>query len=449
MSPVSTTPVATPAATAHSLALHQVFGISSMVRDLTLFTDRPRELEREILATSGALSPSYFAGVDVVPETEREARAGDVALFRVATPGAYPDMETLWGGRVPLEVGREYVGVVCERGSTKLITAELPGGTRLRPGADLQFIAQAGGIGWATGFSPALEREHGVGVPSDVEVVGALYDRRTGSPLSTLDTTAGVGPTALEAGPLPPTVLVLGTGTDVGKTTAACALIRELCRTRTCLAVKASGTGWYEDSLLHARSGAFPVLNFTFAGLPTTYYVPEREYVAAMHRLFALAAQPERIPDWMVPPERRGQARRRADVIVVEHGGDLIWADIPAYLRDPLLMDGVRAVLVASESALALIGALDELDRLGVRNSERRKLYALVPLVNPEGFYRRVEGLLASRRLAGVVDVAKPALAGGKARRCGYSRHYDDILSCADLAYAVETHTWNPDPTPV
>jgi len=204
------------------------------------------------------------------------------------------------------------------------------------------------------------------------------------------------------------------------------------------MAIKATGTGWYEDSLLHAGSGAFPVLNFTFVGLPTTYNTSEETFLHAMYQLVSYAAAPNKIPQMFIQPGMRLYPIPSPELVMIEHGGDFISAGIPYYLQDSTLMSPVKVLVVCSESALGLVGALEELRRMGIRNETNRKIFATIPLVNPEAFYNRVETLLRLGLIEGILDVNKPTLTGEKERRCSYSAHYDDILSCGDFVRAIE-----------
>jgi dethiobiotin synthetase len=263
-----------------------------------------------------------------------------------------------------------------------------------------------------------------------------VFDARQDRVLNTLDQARLCEPVALA--PLPPCVLVLGVATDVGKTTAAAGLIHDLAQRYSCAAVKASGTGWYEDSLLHQQAGAIPALNFTFAGLPTTYYIPQQQFLNCMYRIMNYTAAPERIPEKYIHPDLRHRVLQKPNVIVVEHGGDFVWASIPYYLQDSALMASVRAIILCSESAMSLTGALDELESLGIINSDQLKVFASVPLINIEGFYKRIERHIQSGRIAGVFDINKPVITDEKDKRCDYSAHYDQILSRADLTRQVE-----------
>lgn len=413
------------------LSESKIYGISSMLRELSLLSAQPRHLENAILGRSYPLEPGLLRELPIVMTRGRALNVGDVVLFSLRGEiGAYPDMETLWGDRVDLAPGRVYVGVLCERQSSKLITGEFLARPQLGPQLDLQLIAQGGGIGYATGFSPTLRREHGSGRPADVEILGALgHPSRPGELLNTVRDTSPVGMEAIRR--RVPQIVCVGTATDVGKTTLIGAVIAGLSRFSVCAALKASGTGWYEDTLLHMQHGARLGSNFTFAGLPTTYNLPADLYLSRIRTVIDALTSGSDMPQHLLPPRSRCQTCR-AQLLLVEHGGDLIEANIPAYLGAEDLMRDVLAILICSESALALRGALDELKSLSVARSPL--VYANMPLVNPQGFMRRVEPLLRQGLISGVVDVNKPSLPSARARRLAYAERYDDILDVDSFA---------------
>ncbi|MFH1448173.1 MAG: hypothetical protein ABIG39_04880 [Candidatus Micrarchaeota archaeon] len=406
----------------------EISGISSMIRDLSLLSGNVWDMERGIQA--GKIDAGLFRDLRVAAG---EGNVGDLVLFKVETSGSYNGMETLWGKLVPLEVGRHYMGVLCERGSTKFMTAEFPEHPfPISEGLELQLVAQGGGVGYVTGFSPQLKNEGGSGTACDVLIEGLVWSE--GGEVLNISQTGLPAPGKFEPGEIPPNILLLGTATDVGKTTVAKEIIKHLSKRYACGAVKASGTGWYEDSLIHMDAGAFPVLSYTFAGLPTTYYVKEERYVAAMESVYWALAHPETIGKEFIDPKKRDGELKRPDVIFTEHGGDLIWANIPTFLKNGGLMESVFAIVICCESAVSLLGALGELKRHGV--DERIRVYASVPLTNPEGFFRRVQELLGSGVLAGVLDVNKPAETEDTRKR--YSMHYNEILSPEGLAGVLE-----------
>jgi len=349
-------------------------------------------------------------------------------------------METLWGNQIPLSTEENYIGVLCDRISSKLICGEVPKSICRPSGLDLQLIAQAGGIGEATGFSPTLMRTGSTGIATDIELIGVLRRAKLAAPLNITTSFDCTQPPGSEPVDPVPVILVLGSGTDVGKTTIARAIIERLSKITPCAAIKASGTGWYEDSELHRTSGAQPALTYTFAGLPTTYGVSEAQYLRAMQRLYYWVNNPREIPRHLRHPYERDRMSLKPSVVVIEHGGDILEGHVPTFLTNPDLMRPVQSIILCSESALSLAAMCEVLRRFGVYDSKQRAIYGALPYsVNPEGFLSRVGALPETRSLKGILDVAKPSIGGLKARRCGYTRHYDDILSVEDFIESIAT----------
>ena len=419
-----------------SIKSYEVHGISSMMRDLDWLADDVPALETEILGMQ-RLDPLLRPQLEVRSGAQLTARVGDVVLFRALQPGAYSDMETTWGGRVSLVSGRTYIGVICERNSTKFFTARL--GERRCPYDKLvlQFIAQAGGIGYCTGYSPALAKLTGCGRPADVEVLGVLYDASRQVYLNTISISGLASDDSQPPVGVPPTLLILGTTTDVGKTTMACRLLHGLSKTLRCVAIKASGTGWYEDSILHLGSGASWAMNFGFVGLPTTYWTDAALYTRAIYTLYRYVVHPGDLPLYKRPPNSRHEQPRRPQVLIVEHGGDVLGANVPVFLDDNCLMAPVRVVIVCSESALSLAGALAEMRsrRIGARHL---RLYAAMPQVNPEGFIDRVTPYIDRGELHGIVDIHKPEHEPAGGWRREYADRHSQALSANDIVTEIE-----------
>lgn len=409
-----------------------VHGITSIVRDLDWLADSFADLEAAILANQ-PLDPVLSPSLELRSGSGLTVRVGDVVLFRPQEQGAYSDMETTWGSRVNLVPGRTYVGVICERSSTKFFTASFTGKRFTYDRLVLQFVGQAGGIGYCTGYSPSLRQQTGSGRAANVDVLGILYHRAR---CAYLNTTTISGLLSGEARPpclVPPTLLIVGTATDVGKTTLACRLIQELSKSFCCAAIKASGTAWYEDSQLHAKSGAAWAINFSFAGLPTTYYVDRNVYKRAIYSLYHYVLAAEHMPVYKWPPEARNRKSERPEVLVVEHGGDILGANVPVFLEDKHLVDPVRSLVVCCESALALMGALQELQERQI-DSSRTRLYAAMPMVNPHAFLERVVPMIERGLLHGVIDVGKSEGPPEHGWRCGYTSRHSEVMTANDLA---------------
>jgi hypothetical protein len=415
-----------------SLKNLHIHGISSMIRDLDWMADSFTDLEAAVLANHPLethLSPS----LELRSGSSLTIRVGDVVLFRPMEEGPYRDMETTWGGRVALVPGHLYIGVMCERCSTKFFTASFSGKQFSYEKLVLQFVAQAGGIGYCTGCSPSLRQQTGFGRAANVEVLGILYDRSRCAYLNTLSISGLLSCEPPPPRAVPPTLLIVGTATDVGKTTLACSLLQEISKTFCAVAIKASGTAWYEDSQLHAKSGAAWTLNFSFAGLPTTYYVDSAIYRRAIYSLYHYVCAPECIPAHKRAPEARNQKMPQTEVLVVEHGGDILGADVPVFFEDSYLVDPVKILIICCESALALLGTLNELQERGI-DSSRTRIYAAMPLINPHAFLERVGPLTERGLLHGVIDIHKPESTPEHGWRREYTSRHSEIMTVKDMA---------------
>lgn len=408
-----------------------------MVRDISLLSDEPLALENNILKKPNFLDSNLFKDLKVKNGFNIKGHIGDLVVFAPISTGSYKNMETLWGNLVELEKDKNYIGVLCERGSTKLMSAEFP----LKPipikkNLILQLIAQAGGIGYVTGFSPQLKKENGMGVACDVKIKGLIY---SGSNALNIYEKKLPLPQKFKGDKIPPNILILGTATDVGKTTLVESLVSELSKKYTCAGVKASGTGWYFDSLLHLNAGCSLVLNYMHAGLPTTYYVPSKKYMNAMYSIFYALSNPKIIPKLFIPPNNRNKPINKPNMIITEHGGDLIWANIPNFLNGKKLMQSVFAIIICCESAVSLIGALSELKKNGITN-DKVKIYANMPLTNPESFFKRMEKIMSRNEIQGICDINKPKVG---INRKNYSIHYNKIYSLKKLVTCLRKDLTN------
>jgi len=88
-----------------------------------------------------------------------------------------------------------------------------------------------------------------------------------------------------------PSVLIIGTSMDAGKTTAACGIVRHLLAGGLRVGgAKLTGVGRYRDILQMRDAGADAVFDFVDAGLPCTICPPE-EMARALGQVFALVEE--------------------------------------------------------------------------------------------------------------------------------------------------------------
>ncbi len=147
-----------------------------------------------------------------------------------------------------------------------------------------------------------------------------------------------------------PAFLVVGTSSEVGKTTAAISVLRALRRSgrTSVVALKATGTSSLTELHSYQDFGAAPCLDCVDFGLPTTY-PSERDQAGEFFDTM--------LDTCLAIP---------ADAVLIECGGDMLGANVPAFLtrlvaRRPM----VRVILAASDS-LAALGAKSVLAEMGL-----------------------------------------------------------------------------------
>ena len=147
-----------------------------------------------------------------------------------------------------------------------------------------------------------------------------------------------LAPTDRIPDPCPPTLAVVGTSMDAGKTQTAAYLVRGL--TQAGLRVgfaKVTGTGSGGDTWLLTDAAAHPVLDFTDAGHASTYLVPpgevERVFVTLMSHL----------------------ARARVGAVVLEIADGVLQGETAALLESDAFRRLVSGVVFAAGDAMGAI----------------------------------------------------------------------------------------------
>lgn len=255
---------------------------------------------------------------DAVPST------GDVVLARVAAIGQHTRIEQTDGRRATLFPGDEVVVVYGDRYAPDQFHASVP--TDLGPCS----LVAAGGI------AAQVEAAHGkMQEATTLEPVGLLADA-AGRQLNLRGVAAQEIPRV--SGPRPVTIAVVGTSMNSGKTTSAAHLVRGLRLAGLRVgAAKVTGTGAGGDIWLLSDAGAFPVYDFTLAGLPSTYRVGPAEVLRVFVDLTSRLALDG------------------CDAVVIEVADGVFQQETAALLEDPVFREGVDAVLFAAVDALGAV----------------------------------------------------------------------------------------------
>lgn len=206
----------------------------------------------------------------------RRPRAGDLVLARVGKPGSHKRIELPSGRRAMMNPGDEIIVAYGDRYAPDQYEAYVPG--------DLGpcHLVAAGGI--AARAESWHDRLSG---PTEIEPVGLLGCARH-EPIN-------IGDFALKPvpGPMPEAVFaVFGTSMNAGKTITAATLIKGFSDAGFRVgAAKITGTAAGGDPWLMRDYGAADALDFSDAGLPSTFNVdPETILQGAKNMLYALAA---------------------------------------------------------------------------------------------------------------------------------------------------------------
>lgn len=249
-------------------------------------------------------------------------RAGDLLLAQVSAIGQHRFIELPDGRRARLFVGDEVIVCFGNRYAPDQFEVVVP--DSLQPCA----LAASGGLAGALLSQHAAMRK-----PTRITPLGLLADRQ-GKVLNVRDFALP----DVERLPTrkPRVVAVLGTSMNAGKTTTAAALINGLRGAGLRVAAaKVTGTGSGADIWHMIDAGASPVLDFTDAGLVSTWRVGAAELRRTFHTLMAHLV--EAAPDAMV----------------IEVADGLLQEETAALIRSETFHAWVDTVIFAAPDAIS------------------------------------------------------------------------------------------------
>ena len=297
--------------------------------------------------------------VAAVHAARRAPRAGDFVLARVQSLGHHERLELASGRRAQLHVGDEVIVCYGSRYAPDQFEAIVPG--------DLEAcdLVAAGGVA-----SRMHSRHQRMKAPTALLPAGLLGDA-SGAVLNL--ERFGLPARSVPAG-RPPVIAVVGTSMNSGKTTTVQSLVRGFVqRGQRVAAAKVTGTGAGGDRWSAADAGAFPVLDFTDAGVPSTFRLAPRRVESLFATLVAHLVD------------------TAPDVIVLEVADGLFQRETAALLESQVFRDTVDAIAFAAGEAL---GAKAGIELLQAR---RHRVVAVSGLITASP--------LASREAAQAVSV--------------------------------------------
>ena len=266
---------------------------------------------------------------------------GDVCAFELA-PDASPIAVEAASGRTMVVVpGEIFLATPGYRESTRWVVGGIPDGG-LVPGGRYWVLADCGAVGDLVADSP-LEKSH----LGQVTYLGTVPgdDGRT---LNIRQFAMTADAEAADHGA--PVYLMLGTSSEVGKTTAGITVLRSLRQKghAAVVALKATGTSSIGEIATYRDFGAAQAFDCVDFGLPTTYPSDrdgiDRVFEEALHICLSWAA----------------------DAVLIECGGDMVGANVPTFLDCLKRRRPDATVVLVAADALAALGGVQVLQQMGL-----------------------------------------------------------------------------------
>ena len=255
----------------------------------------------------------------------RSPSPGDLVLARVDAIGYHSALQLPDGRRKRLFVGDEIVVVYGNRYAPNQFEAVVP-----RTLGPCQLVAAGGVAGKVLSGHASITKN-----PTQITPLCLLAGSH-GGPANLRDY-ALPGVERIPS-PHPTVVAVAGTSMDSGKTETCAFLVRGLTAAGLKVAyAKITGTGAGGDTWLLRDAGAQPVLDFTDAGLVSTYLAPEDEIRRAFVTLVAHLS------------------RTRVSAIVLEIADGVLQGETARLLTSPVFRETVGGVVFTACDAMGAV----------------------------------------------------------------------------------------------
>jgi len=265
---------------------------------------------------------------------------GDVCAFELASHASPIAVESPTGRTMTIAPGDVFLGTPGHRAARRWAVGSIPD-DGLIPGNDYWVLSDSGVVGKLISRSH-LEMPH----LGRVRYLGAVYgDRGETLNIRQFGVTSSRGPVRDT-----PLYLILGTSSEVGKTTAGVAVLRTL-RLQghtNVVALKATGTSSFAELAQYLDFGAAEAFDCIDFGFPTTYPVGRKDIVEFFSSALDFCLS---LP---------------ADAVIVECSGDPVSADAPKLLECVKARRPHPKIILAAADALGAMGAKMALAKIGL-----------------------------------------------------------------------------------
>ena len=257
---------------------------------------------------------------------------GDVVMARVTRLGHHKNLQLVNGRRSRLFLDDLVLVVYGNRYAPDQFEALIP------PTLGACHLVAGGGIA-----AQVHHRSNKVGEATRLEAIGLVGDEE-GRVVNLADFALPQLPWHT---PTVPIIAVAGTAMNAGKTETVINLVKGLTQAHLNVAVlKVTGTGAGGDIWAAIDAGGAPVLDFTDAGLPSTYHVPPHEVERAAFNLISHALE------------------ARVDAIVIELADGLYQQETAALLSAPRFASLLNGLIFAAGDAMGAAAGVESLRKL-------------------------------------------------------------------------------------
>jgi hypothetical protein len=309
--------------------------------------------------------------------TDHPPSVGDVVLARVETVGHHTRLHLPDGRRRTLFIGDDVILAYADRYAPSQFEAAVPSG--------LEACHLVAGGGIAATVTEANKR---VRRATRIRPLG-LVASAAGEPLNVAGWKLPSPTAPPEAGSIP-TLALVGTAMDSGKTTAAAFLARGLCDAGLRVGyAKVTGTAAAGDPTLVADAGADPVLDFTDVGYASTYRISTPALVRVLMDLLAHLQQ------------------SGVDAILLEIADGLFQPETAALISQESFKRLVDGVIFAAQDAMGAAAGVSRLREVGHRVLALAGLLEVAPLQIREACAETRLPFLLRRDLANPLAAAK------------------------------------------
>ena len=253
---------------------------------------------------------------------EGKPQPGDLILATVDFLGQHPGLQLPNGRRKQLFPGDEIVVAYRNRYASNQFEAVIP-----ETFGPCHLVAGGGIASRAVSWHVSMRK--GPTLITPIGVLGDLNNKRVSlsdfalSPLNEIKTR------------LPTAIAVVGTGMDSGKTQSCAFLVRGLISAGLRVAyAKITGTGAGGDTWLLTDAGAYPVLDFTDAGMATTYMITIEQLELLLMTLMGHIAN------------------ENVDAMVLEIADGVMQQETAALLKSPVFASLVAGIVMASQDSM-------------------------------------------------------------------------------------------------